>query len=71
MAPPMQYLTSELARALRTAPSMRAAAYLLGMSLGALRKRALKDRSLRPLALACVERGKLVNSPGRPRRSEL
>lgn len=67
MAPPMRYLTSDLARAMRMAPSMRQAALLLGMSLGALRKRALGDRRLRPIALACIERGKLVNSPGRPR----
>ena len=39
MAPPMRYLTSDVARALRISPSMRQAAFLLGMSLGALRKR--------------------------------
>jgi hypothetical protein len=58
MAPPMVYLTSDLARAMRISRSMKQAAGLAGMSLGALRKRALKDRVLRPIALACIERGK-------------
>lgn len=64
MAAPMLYLTSDLARAMRMSRSMKQAAELLGMSLGALRKRALKDPRLRPLAEACISRGRRFG--GRP-----
>jgi hypothetical protein len=67
MAPPTRYMRSDIARALRISRSVKQASELLGMSLGALRKRALNDRLLRPIALACIERGK-ANS-GRPGRS--
>ncbi len=58
MAPPMRYLRSDLARAMRISSSMSQAAELVGMSLGAMRKRALRDPLLKPLALACIERGR-------------
>lgn len=58
MAPPMRYLTSDLAHAIRVSRSMKQAASLIGMSLGALRKRALVDPYLKPMAMACIERGK-------------
>ena len=68
MAPPMVYLTSDLARAMRISRSMKQAAALVGMSLGAMRKRALKDPRLRPLALACIERGNAFRTVGSRRR---
>lgn len=58
MSPPIQYPTAELERVMRMSRSMRQAAARLGMSLGALRKRALNDERLRPIALACIERGR-------------
>ena len=45
----LRYLTSEIASALHHADSQIGAARLLGMSGGALRKRCLKETTLRAL----------------------
>jgi surfactin synthase thioesterase subunit len=58
MAPPMQYLSSELAEAMRIAHSFKQAAALVGMSMGAMRKRVMRDPLLKPIALACLARGR-------------
>jgi hypothetical protein len=65
MAPPIQYLSSEIASAMRMSRSFKQAAELVGMSMGAMRKRVLKDPWLKPLALACFARGR--RNTGRPR----
>ena len=57
MAPPMQYQGAEIAAALRAARSLKEAAELLGMSMGAMRKRWVHDPWLRPIALKCRARG--------------
>ncbi len=60
MAPPRRYLTEVIADALRQARSLKAASDLLGMSYGALRKRALRDPDLAPLARRCIARGRAI-----------
>jgi len=57
MAPPIQYPRDTIAKALRAAYSLKQAAHLVGMSLGAMRKRAFNDPLLRPLAERCRSRG--------------
>ena len=64
MAPPIRYLSMDIAAAMCVARSMKQAAAFLGMSLGALRKRALGDSFLRPIALKCIARGKLCMGRG-------
>ncbi len=58
MSPPIRYTGREIADAMRVSRSFKQAAELVGMSLGAMRKRVLKDPSLRPIALACWVRGR-------------
>jgi len=54
----LRYLSSEIADAMRISSSFKQAAALVGMSRGAMRKRVLRDPFLKPLALACWERGR-------------
>lgn len=66
MAPPVRYLSEELAEAMRVSRSFKQASELVGMSLGAMRKRVLRDPQLRPIALACWARGR--RNTGHPKR---
>lgn len=58
MSPPLKYGTAEIADALAVSPSVVAAARLLGMSCGALRKRVTREVSLKRTYSRCLARGK-------------
>lgn len=53
-----RYMSSEIASAMRASRSFKQASELVGMSMGAMRKRVLKDPFLKPIALACWARGR-------------
>lgn len=57
MAPPRKYSTTELARALRAAPSVACACRLTGIGQAALRKRVKTDGILTDAYAACLARG--------------
>jgi len=57
MAPPRKYSTTELARALRVAPSVAGACRLVGIGQAALRKRVKTDAILSDAYAACLGRG--------------
>lgn len=52
------YRSSDIAEAMRISRSFKQAAELVGMSPGAMRKRAFGDPRLKPLALACLARAR-------------
>lgn len=63
----IRYATAEIARALRTAPSVQEAMRMVGLRGGAFYKRCNNPKypELKPLLQACAQRGRVLGDRGR------